>query len=140
MSKPLFEHDRAVADWVSKKLGRIIYPPYSAIGWLDDSGTLYGGAVFTNCNGSNVEVTIYGPGAFTKSALRLGIRYVFEGLKVNRLTATTERRNKTMCKFLARRSVGFVHEAVQPRMFGPYRANDGIVFRMMRDDARKWLS
>lgn len=134
---PLIGHDQTVGEWVGKKLNKQIVQPYTAIGWIDADGTLKGGAVFNNWNGSNIEITIYGPGAFRRGSIVAAINYVFRQLNAHRLTATTERANKTMRRMLPR--MGFKFESVQPKFYGPLRRNDGIVFRMLRADTRKWL-
>lgn len=133
---PLFGHDETVARWVGEKLQKVLHPPYTAIGWIDGDGTLRAGAVFNGWNGSNVEVTIYGPRSFGKDAIRTVFAYAFNQLKANRLTATTERQNKIMRRILPR--MGFVFESVQPKFYGPHKRNDGIVFRMLRAECR-WI-
>lgn len=135
--RPLFGCDEAVAEWVGYGLGKSIHPPFTAIGWVDNQDRLRAGAVFNNWNGSNIEVTIYGPRGFGKQAIRTVFRYAFTQLRANRLTATTERANKTMQRILPR--MGFKFESAQPKYYGPHRKNDGLVFRMLRDECR-WIN
>lgn len=135
--RPLFGADSAVAEWVGNGLRKPIHPPYTAIGWVDERGNIRAGAVFNQWNGSNIEVTIYGPRGFGKDAIKSVFRYAFTQLRANRLTATTERANKTMQRILPR--MGFKFESVQPKYYGPHRKNDGIVFRMLRDECR-WIN
>ncbi len=130
-------HDQTVADWVGKKLSKPFVPPFTAIGWIDQFGALKAGAVFNDYNGSNIEVTIYGPKVMTRGMLRQGFYYAFTQLKANRLTARTERKNKRMRKILHK--MGFVFEGVAARYFGPHKRNDALVFRMLRNDAERWL-
>jgi len=134
---PVFGRDQEVAEWVGRNLNKPMIPPYTAIGWVDEAGTPKFGAVFNSWNGSNIEVTIYGPGALTRAVIRTVLAYVFNQVGANRLTATTERKNKRMRDLLPR--LGFSFEFVQKQFFGPNKRNDGVVFCMMKDDARKWL-
>lgn len=134
--RALFGCDQAVAEWVGNGLRKPIHPPYTAIGWVDEQDNLRAGAVFNQWNGSNIEVTIYGPRGFGKEAIQTVFRYAFTQLKANRLTATTERRNKVMRRILPR--MGFIFEHPQQQFYGPRRENDGLVFRMLRNECR-WL-
>lgn len=137
MNHLLTGHDQTIAEWIGGKIGKPITGPFTALGWVSDEGRLTGGAVFNGWNGSNINVTIYGPGAFTRDALRMGFRYAFWQLHAHRLTAITERQNHRMLKILPR--LGFRHEAVLKHWFGPYRKNDGVMFRIDAPTAMKWM-
>lgn len=128
-------HDAAVAEWVTGNLKIRIFPPLTAIGWVDGTGTLVSGAVFHDWNGSNIETTIFG--RLTRQTVKELMRYVFVQLGANRLTARTKRSNKRMQKICLK--MGFLHEAVQPRFFGSHKRDDAVVFRMMREHAERWL-
>ena len=126
-----------VADWVAEKTEQTIYGPYTAIGWVDDSGTLKGGAVFHNYTSANVHVTIYGPGAFTRKSLQDGFRYVFEYLGAVRLTAITKQTNKRMLSILKNPVFGFQYEATMKNWFG--KDNDGVMFYIDCRSANRWM-
>lgn len=132
----LLGHDASVANWVAARLGIAIAPPYVALGVLDGAGTLIGGAVFSGFSGANIDVTIYGPRAMTRQAMRAGFAYVFGQLRCERLTARCKRSNAQMRRLMER--LGFVHEGTQRRYWGAGRENDAIVYGMTRDDCR-WL-
>lgn len=135
---PLFGHDEAVGEWVSRHLNKPICGPFTTIGWLDQNNTLTAAAVFNGWNGSNIEVTIYGPRCITRANMRVGVLYVFGQLQANRLTATTQRSNARMRKLLPR--LGFKFEFPMPKFYGPHRRDDGLVYRMLRADAEKWMT
>jgi RimJ/RimL family protein N-acetyltransferase len=129
-------HDDAVANWVAAGLGITIAPPYTAIGVIDASGRLIGGAVFTAWDGANIDVTVYGPRAMTRGALRAGCRYAFGQLRCERITARCKRTNKAMRDLMER--LGFVHEGTQRRFWGAGRENDAMLYGMLKNDCR-WL-
>lgn len=127
-------HDAAIADWVAARLGVTIAPPYVAMGVLDADGTLIGGAVFSGKGGANIDVTIYGPRAMTREALRAGFAYVFGQLRCERLTARCKRTNVAMRRLMER--LGFAYEGTQRRYWGEGRENDAMLYGMTRDECR----
>lgn len=129
--------DDIVAKWAGEKLKIKILPPYSCIGWTRDGQSLCAAAVFNGFNGSNIDVTIYGPGCLTKGTIRAVFHYVFEQLKVNRITAMTARSNKRLQKILPR--LGFKWEGISPMYYGPERRNDAIIYGLSKERAQKWL-
>lgn len=138
MMRILIGHDDAVAEWAGKRLGAVFHRPFVAIGFLRDDGTLCGAAVFNGWNGSNIDITIYGPGCMTRQTVGVVYRYVFGQLKANRATARTMRSNKQMQRLLPR--LGFRWEGVAPRYYGIGRKQDAVVYRLLREDAQKWMN
>ena len=130
------EHDR-IAQWVSEKVGYRICPPYVAIGATKDGASLCGGAVFNHWNGANIEITLASDGALTRGTIRAIYNYVFVQSKATRVSAHTRRSNKVMRKMFPR--LGFTFEGVAKRFYGPDRSDDGFVFVLFPDNARKWL-
>lgn len=133
----VFGRDDDVAAWTSEHLGMAIYPPYTAIGIEDLNGQPCGGAVFTDWNGSNIEIAICGPGAMKRGVVRAAFHYVFIQIGANRLTAKTKRSNKLMCRMLPK--FGFEFEATLKRYYGAQRENDALVFRLDPITALKWM-
>lgn len=133
----LLGHDDAVAEWAGKRLGLRFSRPYVAIGFLDADGTLSGAAVFNGWNGSNIDVTVYGPRCMTRQTIAVVYGYVFRQLKANRLTARTARANKAMQRLLPR--IGFKWEGIAPRYYGAGRKHDAIVYSLMPENAEKWM-
>ena len=132
-----FNRDAEVAIWTADRLGMTIFPPYVALGVEDDEGRLHGGVVFNDWNGSNLEITICGPGAMYRGIIRDVFRYVFIQAGANRLTAKTRRGNKLMRRMLPK--FGFEFEATLKAYYGVERDNDALVFRLTPDAALKWM-
>lgn len=135
--KLVFGEDKLVADWVGINLGLAILPPYTAIGGTVDGAELLIGAVFNNWNGSNLDITLYGPGAIRRTAIRGIYHYVFNQLGAERLTAITRRSNKLMCKKLHKLS--FKYEGISERYFGPTKSEDAIRFVLFPQNAERWM-
>jgi RimJ/RimL family protein N-acetyltransferase len=137
--KLLFGQNEYVAGVVGDGLGVMFSGPYVAIGFLDDSGAVKGGAVFNNYNGSNIEVTVYAPRMAARGLIRAVLHYCFVQLGCNRLTARTRRNNKLAQKSLLR--MGFAFEASLPLYYGPNKNDAAILYRMDRKTAlKRWLN
>lgn len=136
MSTLLFGHDVAVAKWVGEQLGVLIVPPYTAIGVIDQSGTLIGGCIWNDYNGTNVEATIYGPGAMTRPVIRAMFHYAYVQLGCWRVSASTRRDNAEFRKVLQR--LGFRFEGVSPRFYSRSKAGDRLRYWMPANECR-WL-
>ena len=125
----LFNHDQTVADWASKKWGKSIPPWYYAVGVLNKEGILRGAATFHNFNGSNVEICYYGPSTLSKNVI-VGLNdFIFNHLKVNRLTISVPRKNKKLIHSVTR--MGFKVEGVLKHFYGPYNRDDAIIFGIL---------
>lgn len=129
--------DKLVADWMSKKWGHSIPPWYFALGIMDSTGLLKGGASFHNYNGSNVEIAYYGPNTFTKEVVRGLADFCINGLKIQRVTVTVPRKNKALLRVLPR--LGFSLEGVMRHYYGPFRRDDGILFGMLAEKGKRFL-
>lgn len=129
--------DEIIATFVGNGIKRSFYQPYRAIGWVTPEWTLVGGAVFNDYNGTNMEVTIYGPRAFNRQTIRDTFKYVFEHCKCARLTARTERRNKKMRRILPR--MGFIIEGELKHFFGTVKSSNALIFRLERETAERWM-
>lgn len=131
----IFGHDQSVADWVGRNLGKPFHPPYTAIGVLNESGTLTGGFVFTGYNETSVELSLCGRGIATRGAWAGVLYYVFEQLKCSRLQMHTRVSNKRVCKqlgkFLPRRS----YEGISRRFYGQ---EDAVLYALTIDDLPKF--
>ena len=131
----MFDNEQVVADWLSKKWGKPIPPWYFAIGILDYQGLLKGGISFHNYNEHNIEAFYYGPHTFTKSVM-IGICiFLFEKIKVQRLTLSVPRRNKVLLKRIPK--FGFKVEGVLRHFYGPYKNDDAIVFGLLASEGKK---
>jgi RimJ/RimL family protein N-acetyltransferase len=133
----LFGQDNEVGRYVGEKLWLSIHPPFVAIGIVSDDGKALGGFVYNNYNGSNLEISYYGPGTLTRPIISAAFwGYPFNDADVLRLTATTRRSNKLVCQLLPR--LGFIYEGTLRNYFGPEKGDDGIVYRLSRRDAERW--
>jgi len=108
------------------------------MGFSKDGIGLHGAAIFNGWNGSNIDITIVGPGCLTRGNIRAAYTYVFDQLRANRLTARSARNNKRMLRLLPR--LGFTWESVAKRYYGPEKRNDAIVFALFRENAEKWMN
>ncbi len=136
---PIFGHDQIVAEWVTQRTGDSICPPYSAIGFSRTGSTLCSGVVFTNWNGSNVEISLASDTGITRDNIRIVYRDVFVQCRANRLTAHTRRSNRKMRELLPRLGFSKEPEGVLPRFYGPKRGDDAFVYGAYPDTVRKWL-
>lgn len=128
----LFGADEAVADWVSRMCGGgKVFAPYTAIGVMGDTDIM-AGAVFHSYSGLDVTVTASAvkPSLRLRSAIRAGLFYAFDQLKVSRVSAEIEMSNARMIRLAE--GLGFVREGVKRRA-----APDGKhvgVFGLLRKD------
>lgn len=132
----LLGHDEAVAQWVSTFTGKPFQPPYTAIGSVQD-GRLTGGFVFTDFNGTSIELSLAGHGVTHRGLWRAILHYVFEQLKADRIQIHTAISNKTVQKLAPR--LGFAYEGKSRRFYG---REDAFVYSLVRDDLpsfrRRW--
>lgn len=126
-----------IGNWFATRIGKPITPPYTAIGW-GINGNLIAGVLFNDYTGSQIEAHIYGSGKITRRAIRRVFNYVFNELNCNVLRAKPEAKNEKLIELLPR--LGFSFEAVLGKYYGPLKENDAIVFKLEREQAKKWLA
>jgi RimJ/RimL family protein N-acetyltransferase len=132
--KMLLGHDVAVAEWIGNRIGDPIIPPYTALGWLDDDGTLAVGFVFFGyVPGGNIEMGLAATGKLTRGILSAVADYVFRQAGAKRITARCKRRNTKAHNMLKR--AGFVQECVCRDY---YHDDDAVQFRLTKSGC-KWL-
>ncbi len=120
--------DERVARFVGERVGSIIVPPFVAIG-VEKAGEVVGGVVFNCFTGSDVEMTVAGePKAFTRGFYRAVYRYVFDDLKANRISITTENHHVVT---LAER-LGAKVEGIKRNCFGEGR--DGFILGILKKE------
>jgi len=123
--------DEVVARWVSQRIGAEIHPPFTAIGFVND-GKLTAGFVFSDYNGSNVEVTAATTRYVKKGELLAVCRYVFIQLGCRRVTFRAKASNYRSTAFLQRR---MTYEATLPHYYPDDHAEQ---YRLLREDC-PWL-
>lgn len=126
-----------IARWYAEQVGKPVYAPYGAIGFLDKDNNIQGAAILEGYNGANVNLHIYGPRCVTKYNLKVVLNYVFNVLKCNRLTSITRRSNKKWLRVLPR--LRFEYETTLIGYFGSQRYQDGVVYKMTHKEASSWI-
>lgn len=125
--------NEAIGSWCATKLGTAVYPPYFAVGVAkSENEPLRGALVFNQFNGHQIEMTGYGPRAFTPSVVKAAARYVFDQLGCARLSAKTKKSNVKARRLLGKH---FKFEGTSPRYFGN---EDALRFYMLAEDC-PWL-
>lgn len=109
-----------------------------AVGLVDVlTGLLKGAVTFHDYNGSNVELSYWGPNSITRGAIKGLALFCFNSLKVNRVTVRTPRRNKAVTRGLPK--LGFRAEGLLRRYYGPHRNDDAVIFGITVEDARRLM-
>ena len=135
MKQILIGKDKYVIDWVASQLQE---PVNGGIGvGVVENNLLVGGMVFHDYNGSNIEMTCFGPGCLNRRILSWLFNYVFMELGCNRLSVKTKRSNKRVLKLANR--LGFTYEATLKQFFGPDKNDDAILFKMDLISASRWM-
>lgn len=129
--------DLQVAEWTQDRLGPLLFTSYRAFGVVDAGGALRGSMLFHDYNGSNIEITIYGPGCINRRFIRYAFDYAFRVNGASRLTARTRRGNRIMRKMLP--ALGFIYEGTSKQYFGPNRGDDALNYALFPPAAAKWI-
>lgn len=129
--------DRRVAMWAEAQfprrmgsMSRSFRDPYYAIG-VESRDQLTGAFVFTNYDGNDVNVTVAGRGAVSRTALRGAVKFAFDDLGCSRVSVTTRADNARVIDMVQR--VGFVREGYLRRLFGNA---DGVLLGLLEKDFR----
>ncbi|MCY1741156.1 GNAT family N-acetyltransferase [Ensifer sp. SL37] len=120
--------DDRVAAFVAKTCGIDFLPPWTCMG-IESEGEIIAGVVFHCFEGANVHLTIAGHG-WTRGFLRAVGEYIFETLKCERFTLTTE---QPAVVNLGVRLGGQV-EGLMRNQFG--RGRDGFLIGVLKDEYR----
>ena len=129
------EIGKYLAQFYEENTGLKLYMPYSAIG-VHDGANLLGVAIFTDYNGSNIELHGYGPGCFTKRSIKFLFNYVFNELECNILRARPSVNNKKAVNML--KKLGF---KVECRLEDYFEKNvDALMFKYRKNWAKRWIN
>lgn len=126
----LLGHDKAIAEWVGERVGKPFHNPFTAIGTIDDKGSLSGGMVFTGYNGSSVELSLAGRGVAHRGIWRAALCYAFEQLGCARLQVHTAADNRAVRKLAPR--LGFTFEGKSRNFYGHGR--DALQYSLTTGD------
>lgn len=124
---------KEVASWASRRLGgKKFVEPYVAVGIESNEGLPRGAVVFNGYTGEHgdVEASIVGKGAFGKEICRYLFRYVFDELKVRRLTVRTRADNQKVIEIAIK--FGWRVEGRQREAYPD--GCDAILFGMLRHE------
>lgn len=130
--KLIFGCDDEVAKWASGRLGFPIFPPFTALGWIDHRGRM-GGCVFNNKEAANIDLTFAMDGLMDRSVMRAIAHYVFVQMGCARVTMKTRKSNKRAIR--AARIAGFKYETTLEHWYG---SENGLQFKMTSEQCR-WL-
>ena len=123
--------DERVARFISEKVGKPFFPPFTCMGWEKD-GEIVSGVLFNCFEKPDLHVSVAGSW-FPRSLLKETGRYVFEQLGFERATIITEQPHVVR---LAERLGGQV-EGLLRSHFG--RGRDAFVVGILADEFKfKW--
>lgn len=122
--------DERVAHFVSEKIGRGVYPPFTAMG-IEKDGRVVAGAVFNCFTGYDCHFTIAAEhGAITRKFLREMGRYVRDQMGCGRITIITNQdKVAEYAVFL-----GGKQEGVHENYYGP--GQDAMIFGITKE---RWI-
>lgn len=121
-----------LAGQIVQKAGLGLYPPYAGLLVQSEAG-VHGAVVISHFDGRNAEITTAGQDYWTAGTVREVLRYVFDALACERLSASCERGNKRCIAAL--KAVGFKREGCRR---ASDKKRDLILFGMLRAECR-WL-
>ncbi len=129
----LIGEDAAVSEWAFKTFNLYKTPVNRAIGIISPNGKIIGAILWQNYNGSNVELSYYGPKTWTLGILRTIMKITAVYFNASRLTAVTSKRNKKLMRGMIK--LGWKLEGVQRCYYGDrdITRNTGVRFVMFRD-------
>lgn len=108
--------DARVAAWMFEVSGSYPMQYNMALGLSEDGGeTFVGGVMFTNYNGSDVEIHFYGPGTLKRRVVRTICYIAATVFNVNRMTVHT--RKPHMARGCIK--LGAEYEGRIKRLYGP---------------------
>lgn len=125
----VYDHDEEIAKWTFLTFNVQAWPFVKAVGLLRGN-ELVGSFMFQEFNGSNAELSVYGPGAMTPRVIREMARAALLLLGVNRLTVRTKRKNRHITSTIEK--FGFKFEGIQKMFYGP--KEDAIMFGILKPD------
>lgn len=127
-----------IAGQFVRNTGYPVNSGYCAIGFVKDN-QLIGQAILDNYTGANVDIHIYMPGCFTKKVIESVYKYMFDYMKVERVTAKPYTTNEKLLQLLPR--LGFEYEFTQERYFKEDSGEifDAANFKLTKDNIPKWI-
>ena len=121
----------AVAKWAGERLGCSFIPPFEAVGILNRNGQRIGAAILNDHADRNIELTAYGPGAFSRHVCVWLAHYCFIQNNCRRVTTRTAASNLYVRKLLEH--YGWAKEGTLREW---YDDDDAIIYGLLRGDCR----
>ena len=122
----------AVARWAGERLGCRFVPPFEAVGILNRHGQRIGAAILNDHADRNIELTCYGPGAFSRGVCVWLAQYCFIQNDCLRVTTRTAASNLYVRRLLER--YGWVKEGTLRDWYDS--GDDAIHYGLLRDDCK----
>lgn len=119
-----------VSAFVSGQTGDQYTDVMRALGILSREGRIIGGVLLTNYTGFGVELTLAGRGCVSRTAWQAIGDLAFGELGCQRISVTTRKSNKRVCKLAPR--LKFKFEGIARKYYGK---EDGVMFSLLRDEA-----
>lgn len=129
----LRDEPEIVSAFVSGQTGDQYTDVMRALGILSREGRIIGGVLLTNYTGFGVELTLAGKGCISRSAWQAIGDMAFGELGCERISVTTRKSNKRVCRLAPR--LKFKFEGVARRYYGK---EDGVMFSLLRDEATRY--
>lgn len=132
----LIDADSLVADWYFKEHQSRPVAIEKAVGLVCEN-VLVGAIIFHYWNGSNIEVSYYGPGTMTVGIIRYISRVCLDEFDAARLTVVAKKKDKKWIRSLMK--FGFRLEGAQRCYYGKKDCsrNTGIRLVMFSDQLEK---
>lgn len=133
----LIGKDELVAAWAFAKWGLHPTKVDRGLGIVTKDGNIRGAILLQNYNGSNIELSYYGPRTLSSGIVRSIARLVVSEFNASRLTVVTSKKNRRLMRSLQR--FGFRLEGAQRRYYGhkDCARTVGVRFVMFREDIDK---
>lgn len=101
--------------YLENRLNTVFTPPYTVIG-VEKDGKIVGGWLFNDFNGHNVEINVALDVPLLPGMVRAVKHYLFEQLRVRRVTGRCRESNKKSAGMMNR--LGFTWDGRQPFYYG----------------------
>jgi RimJ/RimL family protein N-acetyltransferase len=132
----LIGSDQEVSTWCFATFRLFPMRVDRALGIMNDD-RLVGAILLQNYNGSNIELSYYGPRTLTLGLARSIAKIVIAEFDAARATVITSKKNKRLTRALSK--FGFKLEGIQRCYYGPSdcNRNTGVRFVLFRDGIEK---
>lgn len=126
--------DELVAAWAFSKFGLHPTPINRGLGILNPEGKLLGAILLQSFNGTNIELSYYGPRTVSAGIVRSIAKIIISEFNAARVTVVTSGKNRRLMRSLLK--FKFRLEGSQRRYYGhkDCKRNTGVRFVLFRED------